>query len=148
VSEPVNQQRRWSRIAAAALGVWVLVLIFGWALRPIEDAVPVEVDPDSALAAVLADDPALTPADAIRAQVVECNSLVESPARDESVPLPTLPDDYVYARTPCESPHLGARLAAAVNVLAVAAMVIAWAWIARRFRLDTAAEPMSSASAR
>lgn len=142
VSEPVNQQRRWSRIAAVALGVWVLVLIFGWALRPIEDTVPVEVDPDSALAALLADQPAITPVDPVRAQLVECNSLVETPARDPSVALPTLPDDHVYTRTPCVSPHAGARLAAAANVIAVIALVIAWAWFARRFRLDAATEPV------
>ena len=33
-------------IAAAALVLWVAVLVFGWALQPIDDTVPVVVDPD------------------------------------------------------------------------------------------------------
>lgn len=115
---------------------WVAILVFGWAIQPIDDNVPVELDPDSVLAAELARDPSLTPVDAPRSQLVVCNSLIENPPRDSAVALPALPDDYVYARTPCDAPHAGARLAAVANALAVIAMAAGWLWITRRFELD------------
>jgi hypothetical protein len=125
-----------SLIAAVALVVWVLVLVFGWALRPIEDTVPVVVDPTSELAVILAETPSLTPADAERGQLVQCNSLVDSAPRDLAEPLPPLRPDYVYERVPCDGPHAGARLAAAVNALAVIAMIAGWIFISRRVRTD------------
>ena len=133
---------RRSLIAAAALVVWVVVLIFGWAVRPIDDTVPVVVDPTSELAVTLAAEPSATPSDAPRAQLVECNSLLDGAARDLSAPLPTLRDDYIYSRTPCTDPHSDARLAAAVNVLAVIAIIGGWIWVARR----TSPQPASPAS--
>lgn len=126
-----NKSRR-TLIAAAALVAWVLVLVFGWAVRPIDDTVPVVVDPDSALAVELAANPSATPADAPRSQLVECNTLFDASPRDLSVPLPELREDYVYERTPCNSPHSDARLAAAVNTMALVVVVIGWIWIARR----------------
>lgn len=123
-------------IAAGALVAWVLVLFFGWAIQPIDDTVPVEVDPTSELATILANQPELTPIEAERAQAVQCNSLFASSPRDTAVPLPELPPDYVYARVPCVSPHSGAQLAAIVNVLAVVALVIGWVSISRRFRIE------------
>lgn len=128
---------RRSAIAAGALVLWVLVLVFGWAIQPIDDTVPVEVDPNTELAAILTARPELTPPDAIRAQLVECNSLLAADARDPAEPLPELPEDYIYARTPCVDPHNGARLTAVVNIVAVIALVVGWVVIARRFRLDT-----------
>ncbi len=125
-----------SSIAAIALVVWVLVLVFGWALRPIEDTVPVVVDPTSELAVVLAETPSLTPADAERGQLVQCNTLFDSEPRDLDEPLPTLRPDYVYERVPCDGPHAGARLAAVVNALAVIAMVAGWIFVSRRVRTD------------
>lgn len=140
VSDPTDNQpsgpSRRSLIAAIALVAWVLVLVFGWALQPIEDTVPVVVDPTSELAVILAESPALTPDDAPRAQLVGCNTLFDAQPRDLSEPLPELRADYVYDRTPCESPHAGARLAAVVNALAVVALVVGWIWIARRTRPD------------
>ncbi len=131
-------------IAAGALVLWVLVLIFGWAIQPIEDTVPVEVDPASELAAILAERPDLTPPDAVRAQLVHCNSLFANDARDFAEPLPELPPEYVYARTPCIGPHNGARVAAAVNVVAVIALVVGWVMISRRFRLEAEPETKST----
>ena len=134
-SESTRPSRR-SLIAAGALVVWIAVLVFGWALRPIEDSVPVVVDPTSELAVVLAADPSATPADAPRSQVVECNSLVDAAPRDTSQPLPELRPDYVYERIPCDGPHAGARLAAVVNALAVVAFVAGWIFVSRRTRID------------
>ena len=150
VADPIDNRTsgpsRRSLYAALALVAWVLVLVFGWALQPIEDTVPVVVDPTSELAAVLAENPALTPDDAPRAQLVECNTLFDTAPRDLSEPLPELRTDYVYDRTPCESPHAGARLAAVVNALAVVVMVAGWVWIARRTQPDpVAAEPTIAA---
>lgn len=138
VSDPPDNRTtgpsRRALVAAVALVAWVLVLLFGWALRPISDTVPVVVDPTSELAVVLAENPALTPDDAPRAQPVECNTLFDAAARDVSEPLPVLRVDYVYDRPPCESPHAGARLAAVVNAFAVVVMVAGWIWITRRTR--------------
>jgi len=128
-------------IAAGALVVWVAVLIFGWALQPIDDTVPVVVDPTSALAVELAENPSATPEDAPRSQLVVCNSLVDAAPRDLSEPLPPLRPDYVYDRVPCDAPHAGARLAAVVNVLAVMVVVAGWIWISRRTRPE-AFEPV------
>ncbi len=130
-------------IVAGAVVAWTLVLIIGWGIRPIDDTVPVIVDPDSELAAVLTENPALTPEDAPRAQLVECNAPLDNPARDRSVPLPSLPDDFVYARVPCVGPHAGAQLAAAVNALAIVAFVVGWVWLSRRLRLDVPSGPQT-----
>ena len=119
-------------IAAAALVLWVAVLVFGWAIQPIDDTVPVVVDPTSELAVELAENPSATPDDAPRAQLVTCNSLVDGSPRDTSEPLPELRADYVYDRVPCVAPHAGARLAAVANVLAVMVLIIGWIWISRR----------------
>lgn len=132
-------------IALGALVLWVLVLIFGWAIQPIDDTVPVEVDPTTELAAVLSARPDLTPPDAIRAQLVECNSLIANDARDFAEPLPALPVDYIYARTPCVGPHNGARVAAAVNIVAVIALVAGWVTISRRFRIDAESHALTPA---
>ena len=129
---------RRSLIAAGALVLWVAVLVFGWALRPIDDTVPVVVDPTSELAVELAEDPSATPEDAPRSQLVTCNSLVEGSPRDMSEPLPELRADYVYDREPCDGPHADARLAAVANVLAVLALVGGWIWISRRTSTEAA----------
>jgi hypothetical protein len=122
-------------IAAGALVVWVAVLVFGWALRPIEDTVPVVVDPTTELAAILAANPSFTPEDAPRAQLVVCNSLIDSDP-GPSEPLPELRPDYMYDREPCVGPHAGARLAAVVNVLAAVAMIAGWIFVSRRTRTE------------
>jgi hypothetical protein len=127
-----------SKIAAGALVLWVAVLLFGWALRPIDDTVPVVVDPSSELAVVLAANPSATPEDAPRAQLVSCNPLVDAAPRDLSDPLPELPVDFVYDRVPCDGPHAGARLAAAANALAVVALIAGWILISRRTQTDPA----------
>jgi hypothetical protein len=132
----VRGPSRRSLIAAGALVLWVAVLVFGWALRPIDDTVPVVVDPTSELAVELADNPSATPEDAPRSQLVTCNSLVDGSPRDTSEPLPELRADYMYDREPCEGPHADARLAAVVNVLAVLALVGGWIWISRRTRTE------------
>ena len=67
---------------------------------------------------------------------------LDGAARDLSAPLPTLRDDYIYSRTPCTDPHSDARLAAAVNVLAVIAIIGGWIWVARR----ASPQPASPAS--
>jgi hypothetical protein len=133
--EVSNEATGWSKrskIAVGALVVWVAVLVFGWALQPIDDTVPVVVDPASELAVELAKNPSATPDDAPRAQLVECNSLVDATARDTSQPLPELRADYMYDRVPCKAPHAGARLAALANALVVIALVAGWIWIEKR----------------
>jgi len=136
MSNDARGPSRRSLIAAGALVLWVVVLVFGWALRPIDDTVPVVVDPTSELAVELAEDPSATPDDAPRAQLVTCNSPVDGTPRDISEPLPELRADYVYDREPCDGPHADARLAALVNILAVLALVGGWIWISRRTRTE------------
>ena len=73
--------------------------------------------------------------DAPRAQLVVCNSLIDSDP-GPSEPLPELRPDYMYDREPCVGPHAGARLAAVVNVLAAVAMVAGWIFVSRRTRTE------------
>ncbi|MDG2040398.1 MAG: hypothetical protein GKR86_13700 [Ilumatobacter sp.] len=127
---------RRTLIAAGVLVLWVTALVFGWALRPISDTVPVVVNPTSELAVELAENPSATPEDAPRAQLVMCNSPVDGSPRDVSEPLPELRSDYVYDRKPCDGPHTGARLAGVVNVLAMLALIGGWIWISRRTRTE------------
>lgn len=121
-----------SLIAGGLLVAWIATLVFGWALQPIEDTVPVVVDPGSELAVVLAANPSATPEDAPRSQLVVCNSLFAGAPRDLAEPLPELRVDYVFDRPPCESPHAAARLAAVANVLGIMALVAGWIFLSRR----------------
>jgi hypothetical protein len=138
------QSRRSELITLVAIGVWILVLVFGWALRPIDDSVPVIIDPDSALAGEVAENPAARPSDAPRAVTVECNALVESTAMDGAVTLPDLPPEFVYEREPCQSPWTQARWTAAVNVLALIVVIVLWRKLSAVFRLDLDPAPTRS----
>ena len=105
----------WLRLVVVVLAVWfVVVLVAG--SRPITDAVP------------------LTPKPAADADVddtldVECNSFLSSSARDDT-PLPTPPEGYSLARTPCEGQHTEGRVLVGINLLVVvvglALAVAAW----------------------
>ena len=133
-------------IALVALAIWILVLVFGWAVRPIDDTVPIVVDPASALAAEIAVNPATEPSDAPRAQLVVCHSLFHATARDSSEPLPALRADYVYSRPACTNAHTGAQVALVANALAIMAAVGAWIWVSRRSGVTPPSRPERSSA--
>ncbi len=120
-----------SLLILAGIVIWALVLVFGWATRPIEDTVPVGIDPAGQLAADLAANPGLFIEDQPVAQLVDCNSLLDTEPRDLAAALPELDAGYRYEREPCESPHRDARLAFAVNVVVIVALLAAWVWFVR-----------------
>lgn len=115
-----EQDGGWLRIVIPVLAVW-LVVALGWASRPATDAVP------------------LTPKPAPDAGVpdnldVHCNSILSSSARDDA-PLPTPPDGYSFARTPCESQHTEGRILLGINLLiAVLGSGLAFTVVRRRRR--------------
>ncbi|WP_420450640.1 hypothetical protein [Ilumatobacter sp.] len=131
----MGDRRRAPRRLAVALAVivgWCAILLFAWALRPIDDTVPVVIDPAGPLADVGPIERARVVADNPRDQVVECLGLFDSAARDDSEPLPALAEGFVYGRAPCDEVHTGARLAFALN--SALAVVALGAWIALALR--------------
>lgn len=112
----------WLRLVIPALAVWLVVALV-WASRPATDAVP------------------LTPKPAPEAGVpdnleVHCNSFLSSSARDDA-PLPTPPEGYSFARTPCESQHTEGRVLLGINVL-IAVVGSGWAFVVLRRRRQAA----------
>ena len=67
--------RRLLLIAAGAIAVWFFVVLFGWAIRPQHDSIPVGVDYDAAPQRLIS-------------QKITCNTLFSGSAHDG--PLPTL----------------------------------------------------------
>ena len=107
VSDPVavpEQDRRWPRVAVAVLALWCVVAL-AWAARPVTDAVPLTPKP-------------APEADAPDNLDVGCNSFLSSSARDDS-PLPTPPDGFSLARTPCERQHTEGRVLVGLNLVVV-----------------------------
>ena len=92
--------------------LWVTALVFGWALRPISDTVPVVVNPTSELAVELAENPSATPEDAPRAQLVMCNSPVDgSPATSPNRFRSSAPTTYTTASRATDRTQVLASLA-------------------------------------
>lgn len=125
VDTPRKHAGRYA-LALVLIVAWIGVLLFGWALRPIEDTVPVVVDPSGELAEqteaerfdVVSRSPDL--------QLVDCNTLFAGSARDASEPLPRLTDGLTYSRTPCNVAHSDARWAFGLNVIFVVVMLVGW----------------------
>ena len=72
--------------------VWFLCVLFLWALRPLNDAIPVGINAKGVWTS----------------QTVQCNNLFHSEARDNS-PLPVVAKPLVYTREACTLVHTQAR---------------------------------------
>jgi len=102
--------RRNLLLVAGAIAIWYVVVLFTWALQPLEDSVPVGVNKDNTPASV----------------TVPCNTLFASSPHDGS--LPVLHNiTWEYNRTPCEVVQSDARkifaLDTLVAVVGIAALV-------------------------
>lgn len=94
-------------MAAGAVAVWYLVVLFSWAVRPLHDAIPVGTNPRDGKPV---------------SQEVACNTLFAGHAHDG--PLPTLPtrlpiygQQYEYNRTACTLVQRDARVVFGLDTL-------------------------------
>jgi hypothetical protein len=108
---------------AAALALAYVVIVVTWAIRPIDDAVPVGVRADGTKTSV----------------TVECNSLFSADARDDE-PLPTLdsvPPQFspqAYQRTPCTLAHRNARILFGIDTIMIGGAIAALCLVAVRLK--------------
>ncbi|MFN8023519.1 MAG: hypothetical protein U0Q03_18465 [Acidimicrobiales bacterium] len=125
---------RLSKRLVLALAVVAVYAVFVgvWAARPLSDSVPVGMDYSQTV---------LKPPGPQRlvSQEVECNSLFESAARDDT-PLPELTtqpkgvDPLDYQREPCVLVHRNARILFAIDIVAVLVAVAGLVLLSRRLR--------------
>ncbi len=127
---PTTRTRKRLAIASIGLAVWVAILLFGWALRPISDTVPLLVDPDGPVAQMSPGDRFDAVEAAPESVTFECTTLFDSNARDGAPPVAA--DGFVFERSPCEGPHFDARMALGLNALVVVAAVAVIGFVASR----------------
>lgn len=127
--------RRSLLMVAGVLLAWYLCVLFLWALRPLEDHIPIGVDPVSHQAV---------------SQTVTCNSLFAgSPRPNEPLPtlrplLPLTGQQFAYERTPCTLVQHDARLVFALNSLVLLAAAGGLVAVAIRLRRRDSAPPAST----
>ena len=134
------------RIAFVAVIVHFALVVGLWAVRPLEDSIPVGLDWSPTVA---------NPPEPQRllSQDVECHSLFDSsPRPDEPLPvLPVQPEGkpaLAFQRKPCELVHSQARIVFGIDVLFTAGTLAALVWIGRRLRRrDDVTLPASTARA-
>jgi hypothetical protein len=120
------------RLAMAAIVVHFALVVGLWAVRPLEDSIPVGMD----WSPTVADPPA---AQRLVSQDVECNSLFDSSPRPDE-PLPELTPQpegrqpLDFQREPCELVHSQARIVFGLDVLFTIGSLTGLAWIGRRLR--------------
>lgn len=118
-------------LVAAAVLFYFVVLIMVWAVRPLDDSVPVGTDWAPTIA---------VPPEPQRlvSQPVDCNTLFDDHPR--STPLPQLtpqPADraaLAFQREPCELVHANARRLLAINTVVVIVALAVLTWLAMRTR--------------
>src|SRR4051812_35607896 len=108
-----GRSRRIVLLAAAAVVVWYVVVLFGWAVRPLHDSVPIGIDFDAKA-------PHLISAD------VTCNTLFAGSAHDgplpvlrvltKNTPAPNF-QQFAYQRDVCTATQRDARIVFALDTL-------------------------------
>lgn len=120
------------RIAFVALIVHFALVVGLWAVRPLEDSIPVGMD----WSPTVQDPPA---PQRLVSQDVECNSLFDSSPRPDE-PLPVLtpqPEDraaLAFQREPCELVHSQARIVFGLDLIFTIAALTGIVWAGRRLR--------------
>jgi len=95
----MSRTRRNLLLVAGAIGIWYIVILFTWALQPLEDSVPVGVNKDNTPVSV----------------TVQCNTLFASTPHDGE--LPDLDVHQEYNRAPCDVVQSDARKIFALDTL-------------------------------
>lgn len=127
--------RRSLLMVAAALLTWYLSVLFLWALRPLEDHIPIGVDPVKHQAV---------------SQTVACNTLFAgSPRPAVAMPglrplLPLTGQQFGYERNPCNLVQHDARLVFALNSLVLAVAGGGLVFVAIRLHRRGSAPPGST----
>ena len=123
--------RRILLIAAAAVAVWYIVILFSWAVRPLSDSVPVGTDYT------------LKQPHLVSVQVV-CNSLFDSSASDAQLmmlkPQPADQPPLEYNREACTLVQRDARIVFALDTLGAIVVISGLLF----FGLRTTKEPAGS----
>ena len=123
-------------MAAGAVAVWYLVVLFSWALRPLHDAIPVGVNPRDGKPV---------------SQEVSCNTLFAGNAHDGALPtlptrLPLFGQQYVYNRAACTLVQRDARIVFALDTLGAIVVIGGLLYIALRAPLLAPAPPPAGPS--
>jgi len=125
-------------IAASAIVLYAVLLLTVWAIRPLEDSIPVGID--------FTPTTAVPPAgQRLLSQDVECNTLFASaPHNDDPLPVLTPQPEgrpaLEYQREPCALVHGDARRNLAINGLFVVGALAAVGYLAIRQRRSTDSE--------
>ncbi len=119
--------RRILFLVAGAVAVWYLIVIFSWAARPLNDAIPIGV----------------SPAGKPVSMAVDCNTLFSAAAHDGALPilptkLPLFADQYVYNRAACELVQRDARIVFGLDTLGAIVVIGGLLFVAMRTPVDTA----------
>lgn len=127
--------RRILVIAAGAVAVWYIVILFSWALRPLHDSVPIGIDFNAAPQRLVS-------------QKVTCNGLFASTAHDGTLPtLRVLKDNgdpkfqqFSYQREACTLVQRDARIVFGLDTLGAIVVISGLLY----FGLRTPREPAGS----
>ncbi len=113
-------------VALVAGLVWLVVLVFAWALQPLSDSMITGYNEreSGGFDAVVV--------------TTECNNLFASEARDSAVALPEFDFGFDFPRPPCEKTQSDARVAFALNIALLLGLLAAWIFAFRGWRADTA----------
>ena len=127
--------RRILLLAAGAVAVWYIVILFTWAVRPLHDAIPIGNDFNAAPQRLVSQD-------------VTCNGLFDSTAHDG--PLPTLRrlkpngdpkfQQFAYQREACTLVQRDARIVFALDTMGAIVVITGLLY----FGLRTPREPAGS----
>lgn len=128
--------RRILLLAAGAVAVWYLVVLFSWAVRPLHDAIPVGVNPRDGKPV---------------SQEVACNTLFATYAHEGALPtlptrLPIYGQQYEYNRTACTLVQRDARVVFGLDTLGAIVVIGGLLYVALRSPLLAPAPPAASTS--
>jgi hypothetical protein len=114
--------RRIILLAAGAVAVWYLVVLFSWAVRPLHDAIPVGLNPRDGKPV---------------SQDVACNTLFAGHAHDGALPLlptrlPLYGQQYEYNREACTLVQRDARIVFGLDTLGMIVVIGGLLYVALR----------------
>ena len=123
-------------MAAGAVALWYLVVLFSWAVRPLHDAIPVGVNPRDGKPV---------------SQEVACNTLFATYAHEGALPtlptrLPIYGQQYEYNRTACTLVQRDARVVFGLDTLGAIVVIGGLLYVALRSPMLAPVPPPASNS--